>query len=231
MNYEIIPAVMPRNLDDIESAARSVKDFSRIIQIDIMDGKYVPEPTWPYLSGGGRDIDSFTKGEIGLPLWEEVDYELDLMVTRPEENLDIWMGMGASRIIFHQASVHDWSTIAEIDATVRNFVSLGVAVTLHDDMNVLDQLIKDHVVDFVQCMGIEQIGYQGEPFNPDILGFIAGLHSRYPDLVISIDGGVSEQTIERLAEAGISQFVSGSAVFGQGIPEENINNLKNLLKT
>ena len=38
------------------------------------------------------------------------------------------------------------------------------------------------------------------------------------DIWLQVDGGVSESTIERCAEAGADVFVAGSAVFGSGDP-------------
>lgn len=225
MNREIIPALMPQSYDDIQSAAVSVRHSVAIMQLDIMDGKYVPEPTWPYSGKGNYELNEILAGERGLPIWEHLNYELDLMVRRPEEELDKWLGIGASRIIFHLASVHDWSRIAEIDPVVRNFLEIGVAITIHDDIEKVYELLDTHVVDFVQCMGISRIGYQGEPFNPDILDLITELRARYPHLTISVDGGVNLQTIEELKHVGVNRFVAGSAVFGQGIPDENIHYL------
>lgn len=229
MNREVIPALMPQSFDDINSAALSVRHSVSLMQLDIMDGKYVPEPTWPYINGGRRDLQEILNGELPLPLWEHVNYELDLMVRRPEEELQQWLGFGASRIIFHYASVHDWSKIAEIDPVSRNFIEIGVAITTHDDIEKVYELLDDGVVDFVQCMGIARIGFQGEPFNPEILEVIAELRTRYPELVISVDGGVNLETIEDLKHAGVNRFVSGSGVFGSGIPDENIHQLYDVL--
>lgn len=225
MNREIIPALMPTSYDDIQSAALSVRNSVSIMQLDIMDGKYVPEPTWPYSGKGKHELNEIITGERGLPQWEDLNYELDLMVQRPEEELEKWLGIGASRVIFHLASVHDWSRITEIDPVVRTFLEIGVAITVHDDLEKVYELLDTSTVDFVQCMGIARIGYQGEAFNPDILAVITELRAHYPQLVISVDGGVNLDSIESLKEAGVTRFVAGSAIFGQGIPKENIHNL------
>jgi pentose-5-phosphate-3-epimerase len=48
MKQEVIPAVMPENINDIASAAVSVRHAVETVQLDLMDGKYVPESTWPF---------------------------------------------------------------------------------------------------------------------------------------------------------------------------------------
>lgn len=231
MNKEIIPACMPKDFEDITGVAESVVGGVKIIQLDLMDGKYVPEQTWPFVYKNDYHLDDLKKEDRGLPLWERVNYELDLMVERPEQDLDTWLSIGASRVIFHYASVGDWEPIRNIDHAIRNFVELGVAVTIHDDLNNIFPLIDDDTVDFVQVMGIAQIGYMGEPFDESCIDIIKTLREKYPDMVISIDGGVSENTIPLLNEVGVNRFVSGSGIFAGGIAIENIEYLHSFIES
>jgi ribulose-phosphate 3-epimerase len=48
------------------------------------------------------------------------------------------------------------------------------------------------------------------------------------DIWLQVDGGVSEQTIERCAEAGADVFVAGSAVFGADDPDAVVEHLRAL---
>jgi ribulose-phosphate 3-epimerase len=75
-------------------------------------------------------------------------------------------------------------------------------------------------------MGIAQVGFQGEPFVEEILEKIGEFKKLYPDVTVSIDGGVSSETIEPLREVGVDRFVSGSGVFGSGVASENVEYLK-----
>ena len=226
MNNEIIPAIMPQTFDDIEELTSLVKHSVATVQLDLMDGKYVPETTWPCIYGTDRDLVSLIAQDIALPFWEDINYELDLMVERPEERLDTWLGIGASRVIFDYASVHDWEKIKAIDIGVRNFIEIGLAITIHDDLEHMYPLIDGNIVDFIQVMGIAHIGYQGEPFEEESLGIILNLRERYPKLVISVDGGVSLDTLRNLYDAGANRFVSGSGVYGGGSTDENIEQMK-----
>ena len=83
------------------------------------------------------------------------------------------------------------------------------------------------VIDGVQCMGIEQIGKQGEPYSERIESLVQEIRDAYPELPIQIDGGVSAQTIPRLLEAGATQFAVGSALFS-GDVEQNFSDLQHL---
>lgn len=220
MDIEVIPAIMPTSLDNMASLVLLVRHSVDNVQIDIMDGEYVKPTTWPFMYA--RDLDVFRDPEFAFPLWETMNYELDLMVRTPERDVNNWISLGASRIVFHYASVHDWKPIADIDPVIKKFTNFGVAVTIYDPIEKIYELIDNEVVDYVQVMGIARIGYQGEPFVPQILETVKELRNRYPDMPISIDGGVNLETIDRLYQAGANRFVAGSAVFGGGIPHENI---------
>jgi ribulose-phosphate 3-epimerase len=222
MNTHIIPAIMPNNFEDIEHDVAIVKKYVDFVQLDLMDGNYVSEKTWPFHYGTDYDLEDLKKETTSFPYWEDINYELDLMIARPEETLDTWLSIGAARIIFHYASVHDWEKIRNIEIGVRNFVKIGIAITIHDNIDDVCKLIDEGIFDFIQIMGIDQIGYQGEPFEESSLGYIKKLHNRYPDMIISIDGAVSLDTISLLHHAGATRFVSGSAVYGNGMVDENI---------
>ena len=47
-NIEIIPAIMPKDFADLSAKATQVASYVQSIQLDIMDGDFVPKKTWPY---------------------------------------------------------------------------------------------------------------------------------------------------------------------------------------
>jgi ribulose-phosphate 3-epimerase len=226
---ELIPACMPKDFGEIRETTSLVLGGVKTIQLDLMDGKYVPEKTWPFFHKKDYILEDMKKEGEGFPFWDKINYELDLMVERPELDIDTWLSLGASRVIFHYASVHDWDVIKNIDSVVRNFTEIGLAITIHDNLEEIFPLIEKKVIDFVQVMGIARIGFQGEHFDERSLDIIRILKEKYPDMIISIDGGVSENTIPLLRDADVDRFVSGSSVFGYGIAEENTSFLLELI--
>ena len=62
-------------------------------------------------------------------------------------------------------------------------------------------------------MGIKKIGYQGQPFDEEVLKKIKDLRKKYPDITISVDGGVSFDNYKDLAKAGANKLISGSALY------------------
>ncbi len=220
---EIIPAIMPDSFEDLSRKASRVRGLAPLAQIDIMDGIFVKSKSWPYTEGGVRSnahFQALSTQEEGMPFWEELDYEIDLMISEPEDHLDEWIPLGASRLIFHIESIKDFEEFWEHDIWKEGardigghkVVEVGLALNPETPLEAILQYIPR--IDFVQCMGIAKIGYQGQPFDERVLAHINTLRTQYPNLPISVDGGVSLETAPLLRAAGATRLVSGSAIFG-----------------
>ena len=55
---EIIPAIMPNTILELESAVARVKGAVSYVQVDVMDGKFVPETNWPFPNCDGKQTTS-----------------------------------------------------------------------------------------------------------------------------------------------------------------------------
>lgn len=220
---EIIPAIMPDTYEDFEMKASRIRGLVSLAQIDIMDGAFVRSKSWPYSEGGTKREPHFVAlmaQDEGMPLWDYLDYEIDLMIGEPEKHIDEWLPLGASRYIFHIESIkdeqmfwsHDMWREGARDIGGEKVVEIGLAINPDTSINVLERHIEK--IDFVQCMGIAKIGYQGQPFDERVLTQVNQLRVKYPNLKISVDGGVNMDTVKLLANAGANRLVAGSAVFG-----------------
>lgn len=221
---EIIPAIMPDSYDDLREKVRKVQEFVDVVQVDIMDGKYVQSKSWPYTSGGTDKDEEFRllmSQEEGLPYWDTLDYELDLMIQEPEKHLGEWLPLGASRLVFHIESILDKDHFfrGELFApgaraiAGENVVDVGIAINPDTSLSEIAPFID--LVDFVQVMGIVKIGYQGQPFDERALTHINRLRVDHPNLIISVDGAVNQETAKLFVDAGADRLVSGSAIFSQ----------------
>ncbi len=223
---EIIPAVLPKNYEDLKNKIALVRGIVPVVQIDICDGVFVKNTTWPFLSTVDSSNPEFLENDFdlhfrrilneeeGLPFWEDIDFELDLMVLGAVENFDVYTKLGARRLVFHVEAVGDLEEFKNfmegIDAYVRDVVQIGIAINTTTPIETIFPLIT--FVDFVQVMGIEHIGFQGEEFDETCLSHIKTLKEKYSDLVISVDGGVDFETAPALVDAGASRLISGSAI-------------------
>jgi ribulose-phosphate 3-epimerase len=227
---EIIPALMPHNTRELEDGVRSVAKHVPIVQLDVMDGKFVPAKSWPYI-GGRLDFEALLKEERGLPQWDEVDYEIDLMVIEPDTAVDDWIRAGAARIIVHVESANA-ATIEKIVHKMRDEfgtgtrsadrgIEFGLALGVQTSIDRILPHLED--IDFVQFMGIDRVGFQGEQLDERVLDTVRQFHNAHPEVILSVDGGVTHDNAHLLVDAGARRLVSGSAIFDSGSVSEAIN--------
>jgi ribulose-phosphate 3-epimerase len=173
------------------------------------DGKYVPSVSWPY-AYDWNDFAQFENEDEGLPDWRKVDYQIDLMVCDPKTAMERWIRAGASAFIVHaEGLTADFDELLDMAHTAQ--AELGLAFQPQTNEREYEHLIQK--ADFIQCMGIAKIGYQGEPFDERIFDQMQTINEINPQARITVDGHVNLDNIKDLQEAGASQFVIGSALF------------------
>lgn len=229
---EIIPAIMPRNYEDLKNRVALVRGIVPLVQIDICDGVFVKNQTWPY-DEKDNDTSNFNlimEEKEGMPFWEDIDFELDLMVVDAVENFPVYMKLGPKRIIFHIEAIGNFSEFKDflegLDTYIRDTVQIGIAINTKTNIENIFPLV--NYVDFVQCMGIEHIGFQGEGFDEKVLEHIKTLKEKYPDIIISVDGSVNLDTAPELIDAGVERLVIGSAIFKSNDIKETVNMFESL---
>ncbi|MEI6057815.1 MAG: hypothetical protein WCQ60_02475, partial [bacterium] len=187
---EIIPAILPKDFAELEEKIELIKGVAPLVQIDICDGKFVPQAGWPYKKQD-NNFDAILKEEKGMPYWEDVDFEIDLMISDPEQEVEHWLTTGAKRIIVHFESTKNMDRII---GELQGLVEIGIAIGLDTPVDDIAPFIHD--IDVVQCMGIKRIGFQGEAFDERVLEKVRELKSRFPERLVSVDGGVNLETAE-----------------------------------
>lgn len=222
---EIIPAVLPDSYTDIEEHVARVVDCTHVVQIDLCDGVFVPSKTWPFNKKEEERYEAILREEDGLPYWDHINYELDLMVKNAGERFEEWKALGPSRIIFHlEAEDNLLSFFENLDLFWKEKIEFGIAIS--NDSNP-ERLLpyKDHI-SFVQCMGISNVGFQDQSFDERVLTQIKTIKEILPNKKVSVDGSVNVSTAKSLIDAGADRLVSGSYVFNSLDPLEAIKTLQ-----
>ncbi len=226
---EVIPAFIVQDFNDLSENITKVVSLVSFVQIDVCDGKFAQSISWPMQMKDKSSVEKILDEEEGLPFWDSIDYEFDLMILNAIDQFDFFIRLGAKRIIFHLES-EDKDKLKEflegIDMYTRENIEIGIAINTTTSIDLLRPIISH--VDFVQCMGVENIGYQGEPFDDRVITQISSLKNDYPEIVISVDGSVNEDTAPLLVEAGASRLVVGSALLNCYDIRETIKELENL---
>lgn len=237
---EVTPAILEADLDSLRGRLAQVSGLAALVQIDVCDGKFVPSKTWPYIKGGMEEFARITAEDEGFPFWDSLDFEIDLMVRQPAEMAEAWVKAGAKSLVFHIETAPNILEIienlrAEYGTAKDEAFGLNIGISLNVDtpneeiFEILDMIDEDgdSIVDFVQFMGIERVGYQGQELDDRVLEKISDLRGMYPNISISVDGGVNFDTASELISAGANRLISGSAIFESDDIAEAIDHLQN----
>jgi ribulose-phosphate 3-epimerase len=218
----IIPAILPTSQEDLEEKLRILHGQVKMVQIDAVDGRFISPASWPYIPGTPE-----FPADYSLPFLGDMHFEIDLMVTNPEEVSGTWINAGAERIVIHaESTIFLEKAIKDLEVRyghakdfAPDLLSLGLAINIGSDLSLIEPFL-DHA-DYVQFMGISIIGKQGEPFDSRVLRKIAAFKKKYPQMTVQVDGGVSLVTAPALLTAGIDRLIVGSALWkAPNIPEE-----------
>lgn len=200
----IVPAIIPESKTHASLLLEKLRDVSvSDIQIDLVDGVYAGVPSWPW-----NTKEVFTSVlSLVSELSKTYAVEVDLMVERPEQYAQHLIDAGASRLVVHVGSTENLTSLLQLNSGTR----IGLGLTNEKPLSYIFEHAAQ--IDFVQCMGIAEIGVQGNGFDDRVLPRIREIKTAHPGLEIAVDGSVNMFTLPLLKEAGATRFVAGSAIF------------------
>lgn len=206
LDIEIIPGILEKEWDRIERKIEAVKDFAKVLHIDLIDGKFVNNTTW-------MDPKPFQKYA------KEFILEVHMMVEEPMTYIKSFADAGFVRFIGHVEKMSDQA------AFVAEAQLWGEAVLALDGPTEVDAIKASYEdLDGILVYTSERVGFSGPPFNPQRLEKVKAIREKAPWLPIEIDGGVTDQTAKLAKEVGVTRFASTSFLFKD--PEENYKRLK-----
>lgn len=172
------------------------------VHFDVMDGQFVPN-----ISIGIPILDAVRKA-TSLPI------DVHLMIENPEDYVKMFANHGADMISVHvEATPHIHRLIERIKA---ENVKAGVVINPGTPVSTILPVLK--MVDYVLVMTVNP-GFGGQTFIDDCLEKISHLsHIKDEsnlDFDIEVDGGINDQTIQSVVEAGATMAVAGSYYFNQ----------------
>lgn len=198
---EIVPAIIGENFKIVSAKIDKLENLNGLVtwaQIDVMDGLFVPEYSWQ------------TPNEL-IDLDGKLKLEAHLMVEEPENVVDEWLDT-CDRVIVHLESTNNLEQIIEkLDKLNQVENRFALAVLLQTDLAKLAPFMDK--VKNIQLMGIATIGHHGEPLDEKVYERIKFLRNKYPDVKISVDGGVNLTNAKKLIKAGADRLVIGSAIW------------------
>jgi len=201
----IIPAIIAKTQIELDECLSKVKDFSELVQLDIMDEIFVPNSSLDF------DFDvSFSN----------IRFEAHLMITNPMEWIEKnWWKVDT--IIVHFESCKNPKDIIKF---VKNKgKKIGMAINPETEVHNVKPYLDD--IDQLLIMTVNP-GFYGSKFLLETLGKIREARKIKPNLDIEVDGGVTPETIKSIDDAGANMFVSGSYILKSDGVKEAIDSLR-----
>ena len=206
---QVVPAILTDDPKALEVMVRQSEKFTDYVQIDIMDGKFVPS----------RSITC--KHLLNLSIGFK--WEAHLMVEKPENCLKDYRKAGAQRIVFHFEAT---SSPIEVISRVKDLgMSAGLAINPETPVSAILPLVQE--VDSILFLTVHP-GFYGSQFIPEVMNKVAELRNTVPDIDIGVDGGVKESNIAYIAGFEVNYIFVGSAIFMQPQPDQSFQHLVSL---
>jgi ribulose-phosphate 3-epimerase len=213
---EIIPAILEKDWQNIERKINLVKSFAKTIQIDLIDGKFLPQQTF-------LDPKPFAKS-----CW---DYfmELHLMVENPLDYIKPFADVGFKRFIAHVEALPGLEDQENFIKQGKLFGEVGLAIDKSTDISSVKVPLSS-----LDCLLIMLVkaGSSGQTFDVNVLEKIKQLKAR-TQIPIEVDGGINLESATKAKESGATRFSVNSFLFKAnppvGGPKGNYNLLKKSL--
>lgn len=201
---------------DFGNMARDVKAIEQwgadVVHCDVMDGVYVPNITF------GMPMVKAFKQNSNLPI------DAHLMITLPEKYVGAFCDAGADIVTFHPDASGDVQ--GAIDTIKSKGKKCGLVVNANQPFDIVEPYLPE--IDFLVVMTV-QAGFGGQKFMPNRLEMVQkGDEMRKQfgySYLIEVDGGVCEDNVATIKDAGADIVVAGSAVFKSENPTLTIERL------
>ena len=191
---KIIPSILATTEEEFVRLLKLVEPYVDRVHLDIGDGDFIPTRT---VSGHEQLIKMETK----------VNFDVHLMVSRPEDQMYYWYKTKADRFLIHAETDHGHINL--INQIHLNDRKVGLVLNPETQTDTIKEVMDN--IDFVQFMTVNP-GFYGSEFVDRVISKILDFHGQYPSMPIMVDGGVNSETARHLIAVGATSLVVGSYV-------------------
>lgn len=202
----VAPSLLAANFSQLKEEIKPMIEAGiKILHYDVMDGHFVPN-----ISFGAPIVKAITSSF-------NLIHDVHLMIAHPEQYFQDFIQAGASMITFH---VEVGPSVAVMTQWIHHLHQQGikVGISLKPKTPVAHVLPLLPLVDLVLVMSVEP-GFGGQTFMPVAIEKIKELNqviqTQTRPVLISVDGGINQETGRLCRQAGADILVAGSYLFGQ----------------
>ena len=205
----IIPSIIAKTQKELDERIEKVKGFAKVIQLDVMDGKFVDN----------HSLDFDFKLH---PMKCKV--EVHLMIKHPFE----WLNLNYKKADRFIISIESCDHPEKIIEFLR---VLGKGVGFSVDPETPLVMVEDYLpfIDQITIMTVEP-GKYGATFIPKAIEKVKKLRMMTKKIDIEVDGGISPENTYDACQAGANRLVSGSYIQNAKSPEKAYKHLVNETK-
>lgn len=212
---KIAPAVLMVDYGRLAEEILAVEKEADLFQFDVMDGHFVPAISY------GASLIRSLRPRTTVPL------DVHLMVQYPERYITDFAKAGSDYLTVHA------EVCPHLDRTIRQIkeagVKAGVALNPSTPLEAVDPVIRE--VDLILLMSVNP-GFGGQAFIAEVEQKVEQMRRRLDTLQIrcelEVDGGINVENCARIAKAGASILVVGSAVFQSPDPAATVREMKRM---
>lgn len=201
-------SILSMNLFNIERELKRFEDSPiDFLHFDVMDGHFVKN-----LSFGAPLLKSISNN-TGLIK------DVHLMISNPKKYYMDFIKAGADILTFHYEAMKNDNEVFElIDLIKKENIKVGISIKPKTPVSKIIKFLDK--LDLVLIMSVEP-GFGGQKFIDKSLNKIEELkNTAKPNLFISVDGGINNETGPKCIKAGANILVSGSYL----VNSENLTN-------
>ena len=202
---KIAPSILSADFKALENSINKVNKAS-VLHIDVMDGIFVPNISFG--QGIQKQIRSSFKNMI---------FDTHLMIIDPIKYIKDFVDAGSDYITFHIEAKSDINQTIDLIHSYNK--KAGISIKPNTNWEDLKPYLNK--IDLILVMSVEP-GFGGQSFMPNSIEKIKCLYDYKKEhnlnYLISVDGGINNETYKFVKDAGCDLAVMGSYLFKQENP-------------
>lgn len=210
----VAPSLLSADPLDIVRSVEMLGGDYDWLHMDIMDGHFVPN-----LSYGPSLVSACRKR------WPESVLDVHLMVTPPEDFIEVFASAGASILTVHQEATPHVHRVLQRIKDLRCWA--GITINPGTPADILKPVL--HMVDLILVMSVNP-GFGGQTFIYETLEktrLLSCWREAFGHrFMIEVDGGLGLDNVKQATESGCDVIVAGSSIFSSSDPAGMVREMR-----